>query len=208
MTSQAGGHGEGVIQYVLHHEAGCPPDPAVISALEAVRSDLFARGLIGRDPRRYDGLGYGNVSCRAGSGFVISGTQTGHLPALADNQYVTVSGWDIPCFALRSYGDVKPSSEAMTHAMLYDALPDAGAILHVHAPEAWHRLRLSGFPETPPEAGYGSPAMVSAVAALAIRHGWRDEGVMVMAGHQDGLIAFGADLAGGHRLLMTAMAAP
>jgi hypothetical protein len=180
----------------------------VISALETVRSDLFALGLIGRDPRRYDGLGYGNVSCRAGSGFVISGTQTGHLPVLADNQYVTAYGWDIPRFALWSCGSVQPSSEAMTHAMLYDALPDAGAILHVHAPEIWHRLRLSGFPQTPPEAGYGSPAMVSAVAALAIRHGWRDEGVMVMAGHQDGLIAFGADLAGGHRLLMTAMAAP
>ena len=208
MPTQAGGHGEGVIQYVLHHEAGSPPCPDVVTGLESVRRALYARGLIGRDPQRYDGLGYGNVSCRSGSGFVISGTQTGHLPVLAGNQYVTVSGWDIPRFALWSTGDVKPSSEAMTHAMLYEALPDAGAILHVHAPEAWHRLRLSGFPETPPEAGYGSPAMVSAVALLAKRHGWRDAGVMVMAGHQDGLIAFGPTLDVGHRLLLSAMAAP
>lgn len=208
MTSQAGKHGEGVIQYVLHHEAGSPPDPAVVSALEAVRSDLFARGVIGRDPRRYDGLGYGNLSCRAGTGFVISGTQTGHLPVLGDKQYVTVSSWDIPRFALWSFGGVKPSSEAMTHAMLYEALPETGAILHVHAPEAWQRLQSSGFPETPAEAGYGSPAMVSAVAALASMHGWREAGVMVMAGHQDGIIAFGVDLAEGHRQLMSAMALP
>jgi L-ribulose-5-phosphate 4-epimerase len=199
------GHPEGVIQYGLFHQDAAAVSDEWVAMLESVRAPLFARGVIGCDPLRYDGLGYGNVSMRCVDGFVITGTQTGHLETLQAEHYVLVSGWNFASFSLWSRGPIRPSSEAMTHAMIYDALPSVGAVLHVHSPEAWQRSRKIRVAETPTDAGYGSPAMVSAIACLVEREHWQERGVFVMAGHEDGIVAFGTDLEDASELMMSTL---
>ncbi|MBE0437928.1 MAG: class II aldolase/adducin family protein, partial [Methylomicrobium sp.] len=52
---------EGVIKFRFDHQSR-PIDQAIsLSSLNAWRSILFKLGLIGRDPARYGGLGYGNI---------------------------------------------------------------------------------------------------------------------------------------------------
>ena len=109
--------------------------------LYQVRQPLDAR-LIGQ----YEdlGIGYGNISVRRGSCdlFLISGTQTGHLPATDERHYSLVTDCDIRNNIVRCSGPVQASSEAMTHAAIY-ALGDAiGAVVHVHSAELWKRSCL------------------------------------------------------------------
>ncbi|MBU2825924.1 class II aldolase/adducin family protein, partial [Acidithiobacillus ferrooxidans] len=60
---------EGVIKFQLDWHAG----PVIACALQATlghwRDVLHAHGLIGADPARYGGIGFGNVSCRCRGGF-------------------------------------------------------------------------------------------------------------------------------------------
>lgn len=160
--------------------------------------------LIGQDPGRYGGIGFGNVSCRAPAAdagarglFLVSGTQTGHLPVLGAEHYSLVTRADVAANRLEAEGPVAPSSESLTHAMLYALDARIGCVLHVHSPEIWRAADRLGLPTTPAGAAYGTPAMAEAVARL-YRDGRLHSGLFVMAGHEDGVVAFGdsAEVAG------------
>jgi L-fuculose-phosphate aldolase len=71
----------------------------------------------------------GNVSVRAGDGFLI--TPTG-MP------YASLAADDIPLMALDGthQGRRKPSSEWRFHRDLYASRPEVGAVLHAHSPFA------------------------------------------------------------------------
>jgi len=59
----------------VSHTQGKAPFFKKYDELEALRVRLFALGLIGETP---DGIGFGNLSLRAGKGsFFITATQTG-----------------------------------------------------------------------------------------------------------------------------------
>src|SRR5690554_6460982 len=108
---------EGVVKYSLDYTTTPPVIPASIIELNAWRAVLFRLGLTGQDPRRYDGLAYGNVSIRLGStAFLISGTQTGGLPRLSAEHYSLVTGFDLEQNLIAAKGPIAPSSEALTHA--------------------------------------------------------------------------------------------
>lgn len=183
---------EGVIQYRLDHRPGELPAGPDYRGL----FDWFRRcrelGLIGRDPARYDGYAYGNISVRAARGFVISGTQTGGKPALQEQDLAWVTDFDLAGNRLHATGPTRPSSEAMTHGVVYRESPLVGAVIHVHSPEIWRASARLGLPCTAAEAGYGTPAMADEVAALLSRQA--DGGVLVMGGHEDGVIAYGRDM--------------
>lgn len=192
---------EGVIKYRLDHAQGAPPPWPVVAELEAWRRLLVRLGLVGQDPARYDGFGFGNVSLRSDrGGFWVSGTQTGHMARLEASHYVHVDGWDIAGNRLSSHGAVQPSSEAMTHAAVYDASPGVNAVLHAHSPDIWQAAEALGYPVTGPSIPYGTPQMATAVVAAARHAG--ESGVVVMGGHLDGVLAFGETLPlAGMRLL-------
>jgi len=193
---------EGVIQYHLEfnrdHHIDCPE----LSELNRWRSYLFRLGLIGQDPDRYGGLGYGNVSHRGASlGFVISGTQTGHLPLLCREHYVLVESADVQCNSIRARGPLKPSSEALTHAALYDASESIQCVMHVHSPLLWQRAEALDMAVTPARVPYGTPEMAMAVVDL-VQASPEEEGVIAMQGHEDGIIVYAEDVnAAGSRLL-------
>ncbi|HDK38519.1 MAG TPA: class II aldolase/adducin family protein [Thiolapillus brandeum] len=145
--------------------------------------------LVGRHPDRYLGYAYGNLSRRSRNGFIISCTQTSGKKILENTDFSLVTDIDIQANSLRSTGPCKPSSETLTHGVIYQALPAVGAVFHVHSPIIWKQTQKLGLPETYPAIEYGTPQMALAVAELVKRH-MRNEGlVFSMGGHEDGIIA-------------------
>lgn len=191
----AGPHGidEGYVKYVSRWEPGPPPDPEVVALLNRWRTPLIDASLIGH----YDdlGVGYGNLSVRAGSGggFVISGTQTGHIGRTSGEHYALVTDVDVDANTVHCVGPVQASSEALTHAALYALSSDIGAVVHVHDGELWgrHKGRL---PTTDAAVPYGTPAMARAFETLWTSSPFPETGVAVMAGHDDGLVSIGRTL--------------
>ncbi len=156
------------------------------------RDRLFTLGLIGV----YDnGIEFGNISVRLGGSmqFVVSGTQTGHLPTLEPKHYTTVTEFSLENNHLTCCGPVQASSESLTHAAIYSIQPDVNAIIHVHHPQLWQEL-LSKVPTTRPEVPYGTPQMATEMFRLFEQEDLSCQKILVMAGHEDGIITFGKDL--------------
>lgn len=184
---------EGYIKYDIDWTPGPAPDVAAARALDAWRRPLFAAGLIGVYEEL--GIGYGNLSTRCGERgqFLISGTQTGKLATTDERHYALVTGVDIDANSVCCVGPVKASSEAMTHAAIYALDDDIGAVVHVHSRVLWDRFR-NELPTTDAAVAYGTPEMAREFSRLYAESGFDRAGIAVMAGHEDGLISFGATL--------------
>ncbi len=190
---------EGVIKFALEFTPAPPLPETELRELGAWRQILWLLGLTGRDPQRYHGLGYGNVSRRlpanqaapAARPFVISGTQTGGLPWLGPEHYAVVQSCDPQANRVTAEGPLPPSSEALTHGVLYALDPDHACVLHVHTPLLWRNAAVLGLPATDSAAAYGTPEISAEVARLHADPAARAGGLMAMGGHQDGLVAFG-----------------
>lgn len=196
---------EGVIKFELAFTQA-PPLPAEASA--AIRRwhlRCHALGLIGQKPDRYGGYAYGNISQRddKDGGFLISGTQTGGKVQLEPADICLVTDWDVAHNRVGARGPLKPSSESLTHAMLYQLDPAIGFIIHVHSPLIWHLAAELALPTTPPEVAYGTPAMAGA-AETCYRHAGLDgSGIIAMGGHQDGILVFAPQPDQAGELLLT-----
>jgi L-fuculose-phosphate aldolase len=137
----------------------------------------------------------GNVSVRAGDGFIITSTGMAYDECVpADMVKVSLDGMALGCR--------KPSSEWRFHRDIYAARPEAGAILHAHSPFAtalacqsieippFHymiarfggaTIRCAGY------ATFGTQELSDAVLVAL-----RDRRACLMAHH--GMTVFGADL--------------
>lgn len=193
---------EGVVRYRLDYQPGTPPDWHVIDPVNAWRRVLHHLELVGGGlAGRYGGLGFGNVSARlpeGGGSFAVSGTQTGHIQELGAQHYCVVIRCDAEHNTIVARGPIRPSSEALTHGALYDADPAIQCVLHVHSPDIWERADVLDLPSTRQNVEYGTPEMAVEVGTLVSEAARRGVPVIAMAGHQDGVLAFGrtADEAG------------
>lgn len=186
---------EGTIRFAYGLE---PPEgpvaPApVLQALRGWRSVLRRLGLVGQTPERYGGLGFGNLSGRDTGDpqqFVITASQTAGAPELEEGDLVRILHSSTSRFWVDALGHQPPSSETLTHAMIYEADPAIGWVLHGHSPDIWQRADELDLPATPESVAYGSADMVSAVAALLESHPERPL-VFVTLGHEDGVFACG-----------------
>jgi ribulose-5-phosphate 4-epimerase/fuculose-1-phosphate aldolase len=98
-------------------------------------------------------------------------------------------------------GPIRASSESMTHGAIYGVLPEVGAVIHIHNRRLWDTL-INHVPTTPEETAYGTPALCAEVTKLLSVATAAAEGVIVMAGHIEGLFVFGRTLdEAGSRLL-------
>jgi hypothetical protein len=183
-------HDDGVIKYDLSaHQTTGPLDESVFFPLERWRKKLHQLNLIGEYPESK--IGFGNLSLRLKIGtadFVITGTQTGALSDLDGSHYCLVHHADFEKNQLFSEGPTHPSSEALTHASLYQEAPHIMAIFHIHDPELWRELPKMGVAKTDDNIEYGTLAMASAVKKFVIS----ESGIFVMGGHEDGVIIFGS----------------
>jgi len=214
-AAKASSAGEGVIKFALDYQPGPSFEGAELAELNAWRQILWQLGLVGCDPQRYEGLAYGNVSRRIGTfagdpqqrRFLISGTQTGGLPVLGAEHYVQVLECNPAANAVRAVGPIRPSSEALTHGALYAVDNHLKAVLHVHSPEIWQAALLLGLPVSDHRVAYGTPAMAAEMQRLYADDHVRTGGIIVMGGHADGLVAFGAGLATAGGVLVKTYAA-
>lgn len=202
---------EGVIKFRLDFEDGPAPPADRLRELDAWRSIFLQLGLIGQDPRRYAGYGFGNLSRRlpdsADPAFLISGTQTGHLARLRPEDYATVLRCDPVANQLTAKGRIKPSSEALSHGVLYRCDPQIHWVMHLHAPAIFRNRQSLGLPATDPAAAYGTPEMAAEIEALAHRRTVTTPGLLVMSGHEDGILAYGSTSAETGSLVVTTLAA-
>ncbi len=187
------GEREGVVKYHAEHVARPLRPLPDLRDLLTWRDRLFARRLIGADA---EGLGYGNISVRLHTSprFLISGSQTSGLPQVDHRHFAEVTLADIDRNRLRCVGEIQASSEALTHAALYAADPAICGVVHVHARPIWLAQR-DRLPTTRDDVEYGTPAMAQEMIRLYRRGPVVHEGVIVMGGHEDGVIAFGTTLA-------------
>lgn len=187
---------EGTIRfaYALEPPADAVAGPHLLAALSGWRAVLKRLGMLGQDPSRYGGLGFGNLSFRdreRPGEFVITASQTAAAPALADEHLVRITHSNPARFWVDACGHQPPSSETLTHAMIYQADITIGWVFHVHCPEIWQQAAQLDLPVTGEQVPYGSTAMVEAVSRLLSAHQERPV-VFATLGHQDGVFACGA----------------
>ena len=194
---------EGYVKYRSFHTIGLPPELVQIDEINAIRSKLWRLQLIGVYE---NGIGFGNISTRieapnSEGKFVISGTQTGHYPVLEARHYATVTGYNITQNTVSCRGMVKASSEALTHAAVYEADNTCRVVIHIHHLPTWQE-RLHQLPTTQADVPYGTPEMANEILRLFRQSDLPQTKVLVMAGHPEGLIAFGTSGAEAYSLLM------
>lgn len=191
---------EGVVKYVCNFkQQGLPP--IIFKAVEELskwRQILYHNHLIGQDPLRYGGFGFGNLSIRlanSSGSFLITSTQTSGLPDLGPNQHYTViQGYDLDANSLSAYGPTKPSSEALTHAAIYDFNVQVQAVFHAHSPAIWGSTKKLKIPATKRHVEYGTPQMAYEMQRLLKEGDTKAKRIISMLGHQDGIVTFGQTL--------------
>ena len=190
---------EGVIKYSSERVDGQVSVSAALQQLNAARTTLFELGLIGAYP---NGIGYGNLSLReTGTQFVISASATGADHTLRFDQFCLVEAFSMERNWVRSRGALPASSESMTHGAIYLANPAVQCVIHVHSRALFDALLAQGAARTSADIAYGTPAMAQAVMRLV-----QTQPVLpvlfVMAGHAEGVVAYGADVASVTALLI------
>ena len=199
---------EGVIKYHLQfHEQALSDEllksysvnkklKTFLAELNSARSLLKEKGLIGQDPCRYGGDGFGNISTRINDLiFLISGSQTGQLDSLNNKDLALVDHFDIHLNQLAAYGLTKPSSESMTHGVCFQAHASIEAVVHVHSPDIWHAMDALALPFTDQSIPYGTPKMADAVANLLNNNYQASQPTIFgMKGHEDGIVVVGKSL--------------
>jgi L-ribulose-5-phosphate 4-epimerase len=164
----------------------------IFTQLETARAQLYELGLIGMYP---DGIGFGNISVKFGESksFIITGSATGQFAKLNQSHYSLVTRYDFEKNTISCSGRTKASSESLTHAAVYESLPEVGAVVHVHCLWLWEKL-LNDYPATSSEIEYGTPEMADAIGKLASEINGTEEKIIVMGGHREGILAFGSTL--------------
>ena len=182
---------EGYIKFAVHLKKGDLPACPALFRLNEVRTELYDLGLIGVLP---GGIGYGNVSVRLNGSdkFIISGTATGAKRVLALTDYCLVDSFDAIRNEVFCTGRIRASSESMSHGSVYQANPAITCVIHIHSPAVFRFMLKNGYPRTSEQAAYGTPEIAQEMVQL-VRNG-KTQGIFVMAGHEDGVIAFGADI--------------
>ena len=189
---------EGYIKYRIHWQSKASISTASfadkINALNDWRIEMYRRNWIGYESTLK--VGFGNISLRIlpeWGKFIISGTQTGHLSRLEAKDYALVTDYNIDSNELWCEGATKASSESLTHAAVYELNENYQAVIHIHSKKLWHSL-LHQVPTTAATASYGTPQMAYEIQRLYRESNLTQLKIVAMAGHEDGILSFGANL--------------
>ena len=190
---------DGYIKYVSERRDGDVAWSQSLEALNRSRTDLFDLGLVGVYP---NGVGFGNLSIRTVAGqFVITGSATGSSRVLQHAQFSLVESFSVARNTVQSRGTLHASSESMTHGAIYQGNPGVHCVIHIHSRLLFDTLLQQGYPATAADIPYGTPAMAHAVQQLVLAQ-QSLPAAFVMAGHDEGVVAYGADVPSVHALLI------
>lgn len=191
---------DGIIKYNIdnHTQGPCLSD-SEYQDLECFRHKLYQLKLIGEYlPER---IGYGNLSLRHDYQklhptdhiqFIITGTQTGGRENLTGCHYTRVLDFSFQKWAIKDMGPIQASSEALTHAAIYESAPEKiKAVFHIHNKDIWNGMITENYNSTPADIPYGTEEMAFAVEECVAKS---NQGIIVMKGHEDGVISYGATM--------------
>ncbi len=183
---------EGYIKFDCEWIESVPIPAEELIEINQYREKLYKLGLIGAYS---NGIGFGNISTRIGNStnFIITGSATGNLKSLNEEHYTRVINFDFKKNSLRCKGPIKASSESLSHAAVYSVNPEAGAVIHIHNLNIWEKL-IYKVPTTPRDIEYGTPEMAEGIERLFKETDVKNEKILVMGGHREGIISFGKDL--------------
>ena len=178
---------DGIIKYSIDHQTAAAPLFSGYDELEALRKRLFALGLIGEK----EGIGYGNLSMRleGSKSFFVTATQTGNMQSLTREYYTYIYDYEFDTFKVISQGAHKPSSEALSHAMIYAIDERITAVIHIHSLALWRYMKAQDTLAT--TAAYGTAEMVEEIRELYNTLDPLTNNAFVMKGHKEGIITFG-----------------
>lgn len=184
---------EGYIKFEARWTQAPPLPDADIDEINRWRQYVYELDFIGAYP---GGTGFGNISRRwdAAGRFLISGSATGNLETLDARHYCIVHSADPEQNLVFCEGPVIASSESMSHAVIYRHCPEVGAVIHAHHRALWERW-MYRLPTTDAAVSYGSPEMAAEIVRLLREDNLGLGGVLITAGHEEGIFAFGRDLA-------------
>ncbi len=187
------------IKFTCEHAREISPFDC-LAELNAYRRKLLQLRLIGQGS---DGVGFGNLSVRDGrtNNFYITGSTTGGMPELTLADCARVVAYDFKRNWLRYEGLAIPSSESLTHAAIYERDAEVAAVIHCHDSKLWAAL-LNHAPTTSKAVDYGTPEMAYEITRLFNVTDLQDRKLLVMAGHEGGILAFGRNLAGAFGVLL------
>ena len=173
---------------------------AGVVELNGCRQKLLERRLIGVDS---SGISFGNISMRDGvtSNFHITGSGTGGMLELTLADCAKVVAYNFEKNWLRYEGSTIPSSESLTHAAIYEADAKAAAIIHCHDSTLWAAL-LNEAPTTSNAVAYGTPEMAYETMRLFRVTDVQTRKILVMAGHEGGIVTVGRNLEEAFAVLM------
>jgi hypothetical protein len=178
---------DGVIKFSFSLKKTGPLLPESYLDIEKWRVLFYKMNLIGEYPS--EKIGFGNLSKRIQKGkdeFIITGSQTGHLPHLEGHHYTKITKCIPEKNLIESIGPISPSSESMTHWSLYKNDSSANYIFHVHHNELWNFL-INKMQFTDHNIKYGTVEMANAMMEMVNRK----LKIFAMGGHLDGVIAYG-----------------
>ena len=155
------------------------------------RTKLFDLSLIGVYE---NGVGFGNLSYKKeGDGIYITGTATGEKRILSSNDYSLVTEWSFEKNSVECSGKLKASSESLSHAAIYETNKKIKAAIHIHSMLLWKK-HLKKLPTTSLDVTYGTPEMAYAIHNLQKIQNYPDKGILIMGGHEEGIISYGKNL--------------
>ncbi|MGB5396298.1 MAG: class II aldolase/adducin family protein, partial [Gammaproteobacteria bacterium] len=108
------------------------------------------------------------------------------------SHYALVTDFDPDTNRVVAEGPIRPSSESMTHGVIYRLHDSVNCVLHVHSPAIWNAASELALPMARPKVAYGTPEMASEVTRLFRETDVHERGIFAMAGHRDGIVAFGS----------------
>lgn len=184
---------EGYIKFSVRLNETNIQVPDTLQELNAVRTELFDSGMIGILP---EGVGFGNVSIKEAGGhsFFISGTATGGKRILNSSDYCRVDACSVERNEVHCSGHIRASAETLSHDAVYQANASIGCVIHVHHKPLFLKLLKCTCPATSLDAAYGTPEMARDIEQLVKAH-TAPHGILVMTGHEDGVIIWGRTVA-------------
>ena len=183
---------EGYIKFNCRKLAETIPNHNKLDELIKWRRAVYLKNWIGYDEKHQ--VGFGNISISDEQGFIISGTQTGHLENLQPEHFTSIVSYNILENSVECIGPLNASSETMTHAVIYENdRSQINAVIHIHNKSIWEKLMWK-IPTTGEDVPYGTPEMAQEIHRLFREERLGEKKILAMAGHEDGIIAFGKSL--------------
>lgn len=187
---------EGYIKFNCHRDDKKIDLPGkILDDINRYRSNLISNNLMGILP---DGIGFGNISIREqGNQFFVTGSGTGGIETLSVDHLSRVTHYSIEKHSLWCEGLIKASSESLSHAAVYETLPAINSVVHVHHKSMW-KYYIDRLPTTDRNASFGTREIAQSIVQLLKVQTFKKK-IIIMGGHEEGIIAFGKTLAEAYR---------